>query len=440
MSSDFFFFFSAESRNLVYFEGEKTWLQAKKTCLECGGELVDWDESVSEIVSKSDIENTITWIGNYTVENPWIKEEGCMHESDLTDESYNFIYHNNPEFCSRTCKTDQMFALKEERCFCIENYNALTILPCNETSSNQQLNITVYSMGYVYNCSFEKDSCTNTSYGEETMGLTWRRTEDNVPRNIGNFGVVNKGHYLLLEYLTTEIMNKARVLIRLNLTETYFCLTFKYYIDHSGSLEIFVNEPNTESHIVWKSYGNKGYMWYLASLDIKGHSDSTIEIYGSLEDKYYKTSTVAIDEMTILPGSCNKEKRLDCSFDRECEWDQGSAWKIVRENKGNFYLKTADDIGSFELNGFGVKRHIATTHCLQFDFIKMYWDRSFYVYKNQAQLFSGLNFKAEWQRTQINIPANYPYYVKLNGSISYGYFGINNISLRSGSCGQVVIM
>lgn len=64
------------SAQYAFFKEPKTWLQAKDICSSCEGELVNWDENISEIVSHNDIENTLVWIGNYTLQYPWLRQKG----------------------------------------------------------------------------------------------------------------------------------------------------------------------------------------------------------------------------------------------------------------------------------------------------------------------------------------------------------------------------
>lgn len=184
--------------------------------------------------------------------------------------------------------------------------------------------VKVYAFDDVYVCNFDEVACTNTRYGEEKDGLSWKRSFSNATDGIGNIGR-KKGHFLLLQYPTTTARNKATLAIRLNLPEIYFCMSFEYYMNNGGSLEIALYSEKNEKYIEWKKYGNKRHMWYSSALDIKGKKNLTIEFLGSLESNNIvgRSSKVAIDNIKLKPGNCNKEKRMDCNFnDALCEWDE----------------------------------------------------------------------------------------------------------------------
>ncbi|CAC5403043.1 unnamed protein product [Mytilus coruscus] len=99
------------------------------------------------------------------------------------------------------------------------------------------------------------------------------------------------------------------------------CFTFWFHMygDGMGTLNVYlVSETMTQK--LWSRSGNKPDLWQLAFVDISILDPYQITLEGVRGST--KSSDIAVDDISLLPGSCNKRAFiLDCNFESEkCNW------------------------------------------------------------------------------------------------------------------------
>ncbi|XP_055998429.1 uncharacterized protein LOC125647402 [Ostrea edulis] len=110
-------------KELLYFEEERTWVEARNVCRNYNGKLMH-----STTLNRNIIENCKEidpfkrfWVGEHRTLSAWFEITGCFEDAEI---QYNVTYDNSDSneasVCYKVCQGSRYVGLKNNTCFCIE--------------------------------------------------------------------------------------------------------------------------------------------------------------------------------------------------------------------------------------------------------------------------------------------------------------------------------
>ncbi|XP_076075808.1 MAM and LDL-receptor class A domain-containing protein 1-like [Mytilus galloprovincialis] len=172
-------------------------------------------------------------------------------------------------------------------------------------------------------CNFEKGTCNWNV--EQKSDYMWTvisgetHFNDTGPVVDHPYGIYD-GNYIYLNASNIEPWRKSNFTSVTVFSEGDACFTFwfRMYGSENGTLNVYlVSENLTEK--LWSRSGNEPDLWQLAFVDISMLDPHNITLEGVRGST--KRSDIAVDDISLLPGSCNRRAFfLDCNFEVECSW------------------------------------------------------------------------------------------------------------------------
>ncbi|CAG2190855.1 unnamed protein product [Mytilus edulis] len=162
-------------------------------------------------------------------------------------------------------------------------------------------------------CNFETDTCNwNIEHESEYMWtVIFGGTHHNDTRPVVDhtYGFYD-GNYIYLNASNIEPGQKSNFTSVTVSSEGDACFTFWFHMygNENGTLNVYlVSENLTEK--LWSRSGNEPDLWQLAFVDISMLDPHNITLEGVRGST--KRSDIAVDDISLLPGSCNKRDHPD---------------------------------------------------------------------------------------------------------------------------------
>ncbi|XP_068427543.1 MAM and LDL-receptor class A domain-containing protein 1 isoform X2 [Clinocottus analis] len=168
-------------------------------------------------------------------------------------------------------------------------------------------------------CDFESNSCSWSNLGGGVDQGDWLRgrgasSNTNTGPSVDHTTNSTHGFYLYVDSSVGEWGDMSFLVGDVFQPSTRgHCLTFWYHMygHQVGTLRVFINDRETQSggdeegSLEWIETGNKGDRWHMASVTVKhGEAFWFVFVY---QRGMGTDGDVALDDVTILPGSCSSE-------------------------------------------------------------------------------------------------------------------------------------
>ncbi|XP_061177728.1 uncharacterized protein LOC133186510 [Saccostrea echinata] len=122
-------------KELLYFEEEKSWIEARDVCRNYNGKLMR-----STILNRNIIENCGEidpkkrfWVGEHRTLSSWFEITGCFADNEIqANVTFDNSDRNEASVCYEMCQDSPYVGLKNNTCFCIDSSPANQAdLPCD---------------------------------------------------------------------------------------------------------------------------------------------------------------------------------------------------------------------------------------------------------------------------------------------------------------------
>ncbi|XP_076601667.1 MAM and LDL-receptor class A domain-containing protein 1-like [Chaetodon auriga] len=172
-------------------------------------------------------------------------------------------------------------------------------------------------------CDFESNMCSWSNLGGEVDQEDWLRGRGASPNpntgpSVDHTTNSAHGYYLYVDSSVGESGDSSFLISDVFQPSTRgHCLTFWYHMygSHVGALRVYVNDRkmhsggNEEGTLKWVETGNKGDKWQEATVPVQ-HNESFWFVF--VYQRGVNTGgDVALDDITILPGSCYSEPPIN---------------------------------------------------------------------------------------------------------------------------------
>ncbi|XP_077865040.1 MAM and LDL-receptor class A domain-containing protein 2-like [Saccoglossus kowalevskii] len=176
-----------------------------------------------------------------------------------------------------------------------------------------------------YNCTFEEDLCS-WRQDKITDDFNWKRNQGDTPTShtgptIDHTLGTNEGYYLFIEADSRDDHERGRLISTPlpPIPSSTYCLTFWYHMfgGRVGDLNVYVREANGLESKIWTRTGTQADEWRYGQRDL--HITSTYEIIFEATRITHKRSDIAIDDLSVLEGTCPPHRGCDFEYDF-CGW------------------------------------------------------------------------------------------------------------------------
>ncbi|XP_056247108.1 MAM and LDL-receptor class A domain-containing protein 1 [Seriola aureovittata] len=172
-------------------------------------------------------------------------------------------------------------------------------------------------------CDFERNMCSWSNLGGRVDQGDWLRgtgasPNPNTGPSVDHTTNSTHGHYLYVDSSVGEWGDMSFLISDVFQRSTRgHCLTFWYHMygSHVGTLRVYINDRkmhaggNEEGILKWIESGNRGDKWQMASLSVK-HKEAFWFVF-SYQKGLTSGGDVALDDITIAPGSCYSDPPID---------------------------------------------------------------------------------------------------------------------------------
>ena len=119
------------------------------------------------------------------------------------------------------------------------------------------------------------------------------------------------GHYLYTEASSGKPNDTARLISPMVHIKVTSCLHVAYHMygTEIGTLNIQYQPSGYNVQPLWKLQGNQGYSWELLSVEIPSQ-ESQIQIIVEGIRGHGHRGDMAIDDVTLIPGPCDKKGKV----------------------------------------------------------------------------------------------------------------------------------
>ncbi|CAC5401451.1 unnamed protein product [Mytilus coruscus] len=128
MSTVFAFCYCSQESYITFHENTTTWIGAVKYCANNGAVLYSNEVDIRNRIGVNDE----VWTGNYEAFTPWAITWGCyeIHFGDLSNNIFSVRHSDQPE-CQKLCAGTEFFAIKGDKCMCLQTAELHGLSSCN---------------------------------------------------------------------------------------------------------------------------------------------------------------------------------------------------------------------------------------------------------------------------------------------------------------------
>nr|XP_023010426.2 MAM and LDL-receptor class A domain-containing protein 1 [Maylandia zebra] len=174
-------------------------------------------------------------------------------------------------------------------------------------------------------CDFEDTMCSWSNLGEGVDQGDWLHGSGGSPNphtgpSVDHTTNSTQGHYVYVDSFVGEWgVSSFLVSDVLQPSTRGHCLTFWYHMfgNHVGTLRVYINNRKMQAGgdevglLKWTETGNKGEKWQMANVSVT-HDEAFWFVFVYQRGRM-AGGDVALDDITIIPGSCYTEPSIDHS-------------------------------------------------------------------------------------------------------------------------------